>query len=56
MPSWQGGQEATYMPSFPAGSGPKEAPLVLRQRALETGHGGYRVPTKDKEPSVGSSL
>lgn len=44
------------MPSFPAGPGPLEAPLVLGQWALEKGHGGCRVPTKDKEPSVGSGL
>jgi hypothetical protein len=44
------------MPSFSAGPGPMEALLVLGQWALERGHGGRRVPTKDKGPSVGSGL
>ena len=30
-----------------------EALLVLGQWALERGRGGCRVPTEDKEPSVG---
>ena len=44
------------VPSFPAGPGPREALLVLGQWALERGCGGCRIPTEDKEPSVGSSL
>lgn len=56
MSTWQGGQEASDVPSFPAGPGPREALLVLGQWALERGHGGCRVPTEDKEPSVGSGL
>lgn len=56
MPSWQSGQGAANVPSFPTRPGPREALLVLVQWALERSHGGRRVPTEDKEPSVGSSL
>lgn len=38
------------------GLAPGEVPLVLGQWALEKGCGGHKVPTKDKEPSVGSRL
>ncbi|XP_019063291.1 uncharacterized protein LOC104863534 [Fukomys damarensis] len=41
---------------FPSRPGPREALLVLGQWALEKGHGSCSVPTKDKEPSVGSGL
>lgn len=56
MSTWQGGQVVSNVPSFPAGPGPQEALLVLGQWALERGCGGCRIPTEDKELSVGSGL
>lgn len=56
MSTWQGGQEASSVPSFPAWPGPREVLLVLGQWALEKDRGGHKVPTEDKEPSVGSRL
>lgn len=56
MSTWQAGQGASNVPSFPAGPGPWEVLLVLGQWALEKGCGGHKVPTENKEPSVGSRL
>lgn len=56
MSTWHRSQAVSYVPSFPAGPGPREALLVLGQWVLKRGCVGCRIPTEDKEPSVGSSL